>query len=121
MELGAAAQGAGEKLRLHAVGIGYEDGDGGGSDGASETHQGESSEWRGIQERFDLRGESAGTQGNRSHYSAAAFKSGKRLAALWKNRVESEWDEKIAGSLTNVRRSGAVWLRGVESDLACIV
>ena len=30
VELGAAAQGAGEELRLHAVGIGDEDCDGGG-------------------------------------------------------------------------------------------
>ena len=29
-ELGASAQGAGEELRLHAVGVGDEDGDGGG-------------------------------------------------------------------------------------------
>ena len=37
-ELGAAAQGAGEKLRLHAVGISNEDCDGGGSDGRGQSH-----------------------------------------------------------------------------------
>lgn len=87
-ELGTAAQGAGKELRLHAVGIGNQDSD----RGWGRRHELESSEWSGFESRLDLRDESGGTQGNMSHYSREAFKSGKRDVVLWKNRDGSDWD-----------------------------
>jgi hypothetical protein len=53
----------------------------------------------GFEERFDLRGESGGTQGNMSLYSEEAFKSGKWVAVLWKNFDEPDWDRETSGCL----------------------
>jgi hypothetical protein len=92
-EFGAAAEGAGEELGLHAVGIGNEDGDGGGwrRDGQN------GSEGNGIEERPDLRGGGSGTQGQMSHYSGRAFKSGTGIIRLWKKCDEPEWDWRRSG------------------------
>src|SRR5580704_13805398 len=56
-----------------------------------------SSEWSGITGRFDLRGGSRGTQGNMSLYSRGAFKSGKRIAGLWKDLAELDWEWGSSG------------------------
>ena len=65
-----------------------------------------SSEWSGITGRFDLRGGSGGTQGNMTLYSREAFKSGKRVAGLWK-----KLDEARLG-LGSFRRFDRGMLRG---------
>src|SRR5580693_7068078 len=67
-----------------------------------------SSEWSGITGRLDLRGESRGTQGNMSLYSRGAFKSGKCIAALWKNFDEPDWDWGSTGGLREECRGARV-------------
>jgi hypothetical protein len=72
----------------------------------------ESSEWSGITGRLDLRGESRGTQGNMSLYSRGAFKSGKCIAALWKNFDEPDWDWGSTGGLREECRGARVCCGG---------
>jgi hypothetical protein len=62
-----------------------------------------------IKERPDLRGETRGTQGNMSHYSVDAFKSGKMVVMLWKSDDEPDWERGISGFRERNVAGARVW------------